>query len=98
MRFPPTYTYQIMDDRVIEGVPSTPVGHLLRVAHSFEQFARRQGLPDTVPPFAYTFSRDSEGARVWIDLHGGHPAWDDTAFNRHAFQAWAITYCVDLLD
>lgn len=84
-------TYQFYNERVFEG---SDLDALLGVAQDFEQFARSQGLPDTVPPFRY--STDSE--RVYIDLHATHPAWGLVAFNAHAFHAWAVKHGVDLID
>ena len=85
-------TYQFYNERVFEG---TDLDALLGVAHSFEAFARSQGVSDEVPPFRY--SSDSE-SRVFIDLHGTHPAWDGVSFDPHAFKAWAEKNGVDLID
>lgn len=85
-------TYQFYNERIIEG---DNLDALLGVAQDFEQFARSQGLPDTVPPFRYS---TDEGSLVYIDLHATHPAWALVAFDPHAFKAWAEKNGVDLID
>ena len=85
-------TYQFYNERVIEG--AMPVHQLLAVAHSFEAFARSQGVSDEVPPFRYSTSTN----RVFIDLHATHAGWDGVSFDPHAFHAWAQRNSVDLFD